>query len=537
MPDFLSANDLLAKTVTVLTGARGCGKTMSFRRMTKLMDALLEEGSGVRGADQFIGFYLNCRDLLDAFPWVPRTLPPSGEQQVIHFFHLAWIAEICKTLARVDLDEAGNYKWLQDLLLKHYAERFVPVVSGGRVLAHIRSFVEADKETCRKVPLGKTEGLASWPLARLDFLDELQQGMSEHIGWAANKPLYLFLDDYTIPLVPPKLQQALNPIIFKRRSEIFFKVSTEAANSFLAVGPNKKPLEIHHDFHLLDLASESLHQGAVEKEAMLDRIFKPRIKRYSAFSACAYGLADVLGKTPYDYNELAWQMRGKDDKKKIYYFGKKVFVGLWTSDIRIMVEMFSDMLREGNGKLAAQNCEIAREVQDRCIRAQGGEMMTFTQSVRDPELSKRSGGNNVPGESFGLHLKSIVEAFINVSKHELMKGALVKNEGHTNPKQAFRLEVVDSFEPTTKGRAFLAGLVRYHIFLQDWRGKSQRGMLTPRLYLNRIFLPHAGLTLSSHDNIRVKNQELTLLLETPHEFYEYWRKKKGSNDAQTSFCV
>ncbi len=224
----------------------------------------------------------------------------------------------------------------------------------------------------------------------------------------------------------------------------------------------------------------------------------------------------------------------RSEKKKIYYFGKKVFVGLWTSDIRIMVEMFSDMLREANGKLTTQKCEIAKEVQDRCIRAQGGEMMTFAQSIRDPELSWRSGGKNVPGNTFGNHLKSIVEAFINVSKHELMKGSLVKNEENSSPRQAFRLEVVDSFEPTEKGRAFMDGLVRYHIFLQDWRGKSQRGMLTPRLYLNRIFLPHAGLTLSSHDNIRVKNAELTVLLEKPHDFFEFWRKKKKPSDGQSA---
>lgn len=65
VPKFLATSDLLAKNITVLTGARGCGKTMSFRRITRLMD-IIAGPSGVVGADQFVGFYLNCRDLVDA---------------------------------------------------------------------------------------------------------------------------------------------------------------------------------------------------------------------------------------------------------------------------------------------------------------------------------------------------------------------------------------------------------------------------------------------------------------------------------------
>lgn len=177
--------------------------------------------------------------------------------------------------------------------------------------------------------------------------------------------------------MPRAIQSALNPIIFKRRSELFFKVSTEAANTFLNLGINKKPLEVHHDFSLIDLATESLHQDERDKEEILDAICRRRIKRYPAFADSEFTLDDVLGSTPYDYNQLAWQMR-KKAKSKIYYHGTKVFVGLWTSDIRIMVEVFSDMLRETNGRLTKESHLIPREVQDRCIRAQ------TTHGVRSP---------------------------------------------------------------------------------------------------------------------------------------------------------
>ncbi len=60
VPEFLAAKDLLSQNNTILTGARGCGKTMTFRRMTLFMDQLIGKGSGVIGAEHFVGFYFNC---------------------------------------------------------------------------------------------------------------------------------------------------------------------------------------------------------------------------------------------------------------------------------------------------------------------------------------------------------------------------------------------------------------------------------------------------------------------------------------------
>jgi hypothetical protein len=539
VPEFLAANDLLTKNNTILTGARGCGKTMSFRRLTKLMDIIVDEPSGVIGSDQFVGFYLNCRDLVDAFPWLPKKLRPSGEQQLIHFFHLAWLAEICKTLARADLKGNENHEWLDAFMKSQFKSRYIPATEGSPILSHVRSFIEREKERTRTTEVNSALGIGSWPLAKFDFLDLLQSQLEKHVAWVDSLPLYLFLDDYTIPIVLPTLQETINPIVFKRRSQIFFKVSTESANSFLPVGTNKKPLEVHHDFALLDLATESLHQKEDEKIRLLDKIFVPRIDRYQPFTGRKLGLKDVLGATPYSNNELAWYLHDSKKRqlpgglKRLLYCGLDVFVGMWASDIRIMVEMFADMIREANGKLTPENPKIAEEVQDRCCRTQGSEFLTFAQSVRDPELMRKGSRTRIRGEQYGNHLKNIVEAFVNVSKFEL-KSKLVGNQGRENPKQAFRLEILDSFKVSEKVSRFHEGLVRYHIFLQDWRGKSQRGMLTPRLYLNRILLPYATLTFSSHDHLRLTNAEFNLLLEKPTEFLSYWKKKgRADNEGET----
>jgi hypothetical protein len=228
-------------------------------------------------------------------------------------------------------------------------------------------------------------------------------------------------------------------------------------------------------------------------------------------------------------NDLALQMRENAHNKgvkRVLYHGVEAFVGMWSSDIRIMIQMFADMLRESNGKLSDENHVIDDIIQDKCYRTSGGEFLVFSESIQDPERWEKSIVRPKGEEQYGTHLKEIVEAFIKVSRFEMTKGNLVSNVDSEFPKQAFRIEIIDYFDIPDNIKRYFHGLIRWHIFLQDWRGKSVRGMITPRLYLNRILLPYANLTFSSHDSIHIKNDEFIQLLESPKLFPEFWEKKR-----------
>lgn len=536
VPEFLAAKDLLGKTITVLTGARGCGKTMSFRRLTAFMDLLIGESSGVSGSDQFIGFYINCRDLVEAFPWLPRRLSKGMQQQIIHYFHIVWLVEVCKTLSLFKQNSQINYAWLDGFLLGTFGEKYRSFPKGRNILASIRSFLEQEREFCRITDLGNRCGLEAWPLSRVDYLDDLQIQLESNISWIGDRPLYLFLDDYTIPIIPREVQKILNPIIFKRRDRIFFKISTESSNSFVREGVRGKPLEVYQDFELIDLASESIHQKKKEKTIFLDKIFKPRIQRHELLKGQDYGLERVLGKVSITNNDLAKKMRKSDQQgsqKRILYHGIDTFVGMWTSDIRIMIQMLTSMLRESEDDLKKGAHKISASKQDQTYRVFGGEFLGFIDSLVDPKIWEEGGPSSTGrGEKYGTHLKNIVEAFVNVSRYELIKGNLVKNQGLYNPKQAFRIEIIDKFELPDRMERYLEGLIRWHIFLQDWRGKSIRGMITPRIYLNRALIPYCNLTFSSKDSIALLNREMKMLLDRPKDFQDYWKtkRKKGDED-------
>lgn len=531
VPEFLAAQALLSRNITVLTGARGCGKTMVFRRLTAYMDKIVNEPSRVKGADRFIGFYLNCRDLAEVFPWLPQNLNPGLQQQIMHFFHLAWLTEICKTLAGYREECKNSFDWVSTFFKRFFGKKYREPIQGSDPLNDARDFLETQKENCRLSGLGKKEGLDQWPLARIDFLVELQEELEVNVAWINQTPLFFFLDDYTIPIIPAQAQVILNPIIFNRTSKIFFKISTESSNSFNRQGIRGKPLELHNDFELIDLAAESLHQDEKDKSTLLEKIFKPRIERYDLFKERHFSLLDVLGKTPWTNNALAKLLRrnseDKEQKEKIVYHGKDVFIGMWSSDIRIMIQMFTEILRDARNSLEQESIPVKKGIQNKIYRDTGGEFHGSMKIVVDPALLKKGiHSKKEKTRKYSDQLNDIVEAFKDVSRHELTKGPLIGNQDRENPKQAFRLEIIDKLELSDQAQAFLEGLIRWHIFFQDWRGKSIRGMITPRLYLNRILLPYFNLTFSMHDHIQLTNKEFNDLLTEPKKFPDYWKDKR-----------
>jgi len=220
VPEILGAGAFTSRNITVITGARGCGKTMAFRRLTLFLDELIGSPSGVRGADGVLGFYLNCRDIVEAFPYIPPRLTEGNKRQIIHFFHLCWLQEIFRAFSQRELRESTVYEWLYDWLEVLFTGGFKrPTLAGVDPLTFLSSFIGNEKERCRTAPYRK---LARWELDRIDFLDQFYLAASKNIPWIQERAFFFFLDDYTIPLLSDQLQSTLNPIIFKRRRESIF---------------------------------------------------------------------------------------------------------------------------------------------------------------------------------------------------------------------------------------------------------------------------------------------------------------------------
>ena len=119
----------------------------------------------------------------------------------------------------------------------------------------------------------------------------------------------------------------------------------------------------------------------------------------------------------------------------------------------------------------------------------------------------------------------IVKSFQEIASHE-MKNKTSKNQERITIKKARKIEItnVDKELPDDV-RAFYKGLIRYGIFIRDYRGKSVRGKVVPRLILRGLLIPYFKITFSKRDNISMSWDEFIDFLQNPTTFTEHWKKK------------
>ena len=521
VPDFIGRSTLLERNICVLTGLRGCGKTMVFRRLTALFDCRLGP-SKVEGAEQFVGFYVNARSIAEAFPWLPDEKEHEARAQIINYFHLCWCQEIFEWLREETRKKPFALGWLIAFFKKIYGDRLLLTAGEDTELIHLIAFMTGEVERCRLKSQYHSE---NWELTDLSFLEKLTALISQNVISVGNRPFFFFLDDYSTPLVTIPIQRILNAIVFRRSANVVFKVATESTESFEPIGLNSKPLEENDDYVLIDSSSQVMGRSDSANRDLLSAILKPRIGREARFNERNLTLSNILGPTPYSYIELANQLKAKEKQTEVVYYGERVFSAIYSSNVREMISLFAEMVTaEDSGNLNKEPSKdkglIRPHIQNKSLRDAGGKFLSLLAAATNP--SEKLYEARLGDQSFGDHLTQIADAFQVISNHEL-KTKEIKNQGAYNPKQARRIELTNFDEDLPDDvREYYRGMIRYGLFIRDYKGKSVRGKAVPRLVLRGLLIPYYTLTFSKHDSITMTFDRFCDFLRQPKEFAQHW---------------
>ncbi len=330
------------------------------------------------------------------------------------------------------------------------------------------------------------------------------------------------------------MQRILNPVIFRRAQDVFFKVSTESTESFIAIGLNGKVLENGPDYKLIDLGSE-LFKNNNDKAKVNDiivSIFDKRITRSNMFSNRVVNLEQILGRS--NESNITRAKKIRDNDEQTIYYGIDVFCDLWSSDIRELIKVFSEMISaEGEENIARalatdETCTplISPQNQDHILRETGGRLLHMLSGTTNPSHIHHSRKGD---ETYGEHLRQIVSAFQKIAYHDL-KTKNSKNQGSNPPKQARKIELTSNGTLTGEAEDYYKGLIRYGVFIQDYRAKSVRGTAAQRLYLRSMLIPYCRLTFSKRDCITMDWSSFEQFLLTPEDFAnEYIKKSQSAN--------
>ena len=339
VPKFIAINELLEKNICVITGLRGCGKTMLFKRLTSYFNIMMGAPANFDGSDDFYGFYINARDIAETFPWLPEDKETEASNQLLHNFNLKWTLEILTWIRELIKNKNYDLTFLNEFFIRYFPSYFSVGIDNS-----IYYLIDLIKGEIEKSRLKSNYHSKDWALIQYDYLEIFVSLIKEKIVFIANKPFFFFLDDYSLPMVKSTIQHILNPIVFRRSPHIIFKISTESAESFLRSSLNKKSLEENDDYRLIDCGRLIFLKKERECKEIIFEIIKKRIERYQLLCGRDLTLEKMLGKTRFNDEERAKLIRNEsiDTEKEgtnYLYQGWKVFYKLWTSDVREMINI------------------------------------------------------------------------------------------------------------------------------------------------------------------------------------------------------
>lgn len=556
VPAVPARSRILERDITsVVTGPRGCGKTMLFRRLSERL--IVECGPIDDSTTSFVGIYINANDISDAFSVFSDAPDESAVADLFCFTHLCILSDfLAVEAAQARIGRLQSSPALIQLLADWLGrpKNAAPNLAEENQLERHRALLEQIKNSF--ITRAKIDGFPG----RSDFghhawLKRFVPLMRGACPWMGQRIVFFFIDDYTTPRLSLSMQLVLNRVFFQRSHEFVFKIATEAATTFLSEDLTGKALQDGDDYRLVDLGEEALFMTDSERSVFLNEVFAKRLtsdQRIAMEGRTLGGLLGSLGKSKTAFARLlrseerepsettkAGSLRGATKRRALYH-GQDVFCCLWSGDTRIMIQLIQDLVDAGaTTDKAVLTTRIGEEDQDRAFRNRGSQWldMQTRNQPSDPKLVKSllaildssGGARQLAGGSYGGHLKAIVEAFKDAARIELLGPVYVmKENGRTRevPKMAFRIEITDEFRLDELATEIYRDLIRYGLFMRDARGKSVRGAMVPRLYLRRLLLPYCVLALSKRDSVAMSCEWFRRLLLQPDTFIESWRKHR-----------
>ena len=237
VPTIPGRSKILALDIpTVVTGPRGCGKTMLFRRLSERLIVECGDVVELSSHGRIAALYVNANDFADAFARYPDDPSSDDEGRLICYANLCVLGDLLGVQsARIGRRREPS----NDALLALVGHWLVPesdstLLVGEDRLERYRAVLEQIKwKFARSNTAGIFPGYQE--LSQHRWLPRFIQQVRACCQWLGDRTLLLFVDDYSTPRVSVSMQRVLNRLFLQRSADFLSKIATESTTTFVSV--------------------------------------------------------------------------------------------------------------------------------------------------------------------------------------------------------------------------------------------------------------------------------------------------------------